>query len=170
MRLLRNKIFNDTALFKIFIAFLVFISRFGVFPPNFSALGSFGFLSKSPIIFFSGIVLFDIVYSGFYSGFVFTYIGFASYYLLGFVAKNNIKLQMMLLPIASFLFFLFSNFGSFLSLYPHTLQGLFNCYIAGLPFFVNTLSSDLVFTYGFLFAFRIYKSYTKEQNIISNVV
>ena len=45
-------------------------------------------------------------------------------------------------------FFLITNFGWLAgsTLYPHTMQGVINCYIAGLPFFGRTLASDLVFS------------------------
>jgi hypothetical protein len=47
--------------------------------------------------------------------------------------------------LASVQFFLVTNFGTWFSqtLYPHTLTGLLDCYIAGLPFFGYTLAGDL---------------------------
>jgi hypothetical protein len=48
--------------------------------------------------------------------------------------------------ISSVQFFLISNFGAWLSGYPHTLAGLSACYIAALPFFERTVLSDLFFT------------------------
>ena len=51
----------------------------------------------------------------------------------------------------STLFFLITNFGVWLvgDLYPRTLEGLLECYLAGLPFFRNTLAGDLVYTAAF---------------------
>jgi hypothetical protein len=49
-------------------------------------------------------------------------------------------------------FFLLSNFGTWLapgSQYGHTLAGLVNCYIAAIPFFRNTMVSDLVYAGAF---------------------
>jgi hypothetical protein len=58
--------------------------------------------------------------------------------------------------VSSACFFLISNFGAWLDplmQYPRTASGLMNCYLAGLPFWRSTLTSDLVFTIGFsLFA------------------
>src|ERR1039458_9178733 len=54
-------------------------------------------------------------------------------------------------------FFLLSNFGTWLapgSQYGHTLAGLVNCYIAAIPFFRNTMVSDLVYA-GAFFALEI---------------
>ncbi len=44
-------------------------------------------------------------------------------------------------------FFLITNFAvwQFLSGYPHTATGLFACYIAGIPFFGNTLAGDALY-------------------------
>jgi hypothetical protein len=48
----------------------------------------------------------------------------------------------------SVLFFVVTNFGVWArdGLYPHTLAGLANCYVAALPFFQNGLVGDLFFT------------------------
>jgi len=45
-------------------------------------------------------------------------------------------------------FFLVTNFAvwQFLSGFPHTASGLLACYIAGIPFFWNTLAGDAVYT------------------------
>jgi hypothetical protein len=45
-------------------------------------------------------------------------------------------------------FFLVTNFAvwQFLSGYPHTASGLLACYIAGVPFFWNTLAGDVAYT------------------------
>jgi hypothetical protein len=41
------------------------------------------------------------------------------------------------------LFFVITNFGAWLTMYPHTLEGLRTCYIAAIPFFRNELISTL---------------------------
>ena len=35
------------------------------------------------------------------------------------------------------------------NMYPHTLAGLGACYVAAIPFFTSTLSSDLLYTIAF---------------------
>jgi hypothetical protein len=61
-------------------------------------------------------------------------------------------------------FFLITNFawlaGS--SMYPHTLQGMIDCYAAGLPFFGRTLASDLFYS-GVLFGLHAWLSRTVAQ-------
>ncbi|MCL4208186.1 hypothetical protein KJZ63_00950 [Patescibacteria group bacterium] len=129
----------------------VFISRFGFLPANFSPLGSFGFFGQNFWLYFGSIVLFDLAVGGFYKGFIFTYLGFGAYYLLGKLAKNNPTKQALYLPIASFAFFALSNFGSWYFWYPHNLEGFLACYILALPFYRNTLIADFVFGYGYLY-------------------
>jgi hypothetical protein len=50
--------------------------------------------------------------------------------------------------LGAFQFFLVTNFGdwAFLNTYPRTGAGLATCYIAGLPWFWNTLAGDAVYT------------------------
>jgi hypothetical protein len=127
----------------------VFISRLGYLPANISPLGSFGFFGKNKWLFFTTIILFDWLVGGFYPGFWVTYLGFAMYPLLGKLAKST-RLKLTLLPLASFLFFLVSNFGVWWYWYPHTLTGLTTCYLLAVPFYKQTLIGDLVFGYGYL--------------------
>jgi hypothetical protein len=45
-------------------------------------------------------------------------------------------------------FFLITNFGSWLSMghdYPRSIQGLLQCYAAGVPFYWRTLASDMIY-------------------------
>lgn len=48
---------------------------------------------------------------------------------------------------SSLLFFVITNFGAWLRLYPQTLDGLTSCYIAAIPFFRNTLFSTLLYSF-----------------------
>jgi hypothetical protein len=121
-----------------------------ILPANFTPLGSFGFFSSQPIFYFMSIVLFDYFFGGFYSGQAWVYLAFTTYPILGYLSRGQIKKQLFLIPLASFLFFLISNFGVWLNWYPKNLQGLFQCYLLALPFYVRTLVGDLVFAYGYL--------------------
>jgi hypothetical protein len=49
--------------------------------------------------------------------------------------------------LGSLQFFLITNFGvwAFLNTYPRTGTGLAACYVAGVPFFWNTLGGDAVY-------------------------
>ena len=50
--------------------------------------------------------------------------------------------------LGSVIFFLVTNFGVWTTqtLYPKTAAGLWECYVAGIPFFRNALVGDLVYT------------------------
>ncbi len=135
---------------KLITTLLVFTSRLVQLPANFSPLGSFGFFGNNAFLYFGTIIAFDALRGGFYSGFLFTYLGFAMYYILGQLTKSNTKHQLLALPAASFLFFLLSNLGVWYYWYPHTLDGLLTCYTLAIPFYRNTLLGDLVFGYGFI--------------------
>ncbi len=63
--------------------------------------------------------------------------------------KVNFKNVFLSALTASFLFFIVSNFGvlfSSTSIYSKDISGLLQCYVAGLPFFRNSLLSTLFFT------------------------
>jgi len=49
---------------------------------------------------------------------------------------------------ASVIFFIVSNFGVWFSgvMYPKDLSGLVACYVAGIPFFQNTVLGDLFYS------------------------
>ncbi len=89
-------------------------------------------------------------YSSIDSSTPFTYLGFALY-----VVAGRLVGQKELAPakiagssvLGSLLFFVVSNFGSWVAnpAYPRSLAGLIQCYLAGVPFYFNTLMSDLIF-------------------------
>lgn len=129
----------------------VFFSRLGLLSANVSPLGSFGFFSGSPWLYVLSIFGFDYFIGGFYTGFVWTYLGFAAYPVVGFFArKRGLAQQAQMLPLASALFFLISNFGVWWHWYPHTWSGLLTCYTLAVPFFWRTLLGDVVFGYSYL--------------------
>ena len=59
----------------------------------------------------------------------------------------------------SVLFFMLSNFGTWLGWYPHTWAGLTTCYVNAIPFFGRTLISDLLYS-GVLFGLHSWLSRT----------
>lgn len=155
---------TNSSVKNVVAAVLVYFSRFIGLMPNFSPLGSFGFFGSSPLLFFAIIALFDFTKGGFYPGFIFTYLGFASYVVLGKLAKKNSQ-KLVLLPTASFLFFLISNFGVWLYWYDHTFEALLRCYLVALPFYKNTLISDMFFGYGYMGM----KALSKRKKSIANI-
>ncbi len=134
---------------QLLVALAAFTSRLNLFPANITALGSYGFFGN-PVLFAVSIVLFDRFVGGWYGGFWLTYVGFAMYPLMGWLAKKKPQLSWILLPTASFLFYFFSNLGSWYYWYPRTVEGFLLCYALAVPFYARTLLGDLSFGYGYL--------------------
>lgn len=153
---------------------LAAMSRLLPHPPNFAPIGGmalFGaaYFSKKywafiiPIatMWISDLVLNNVIYGQyfdhfvwFYSGSLFTYLGFALIVTLGLFTLKKVKVANLAVSAlsASAIFFIVSNFGVWLTsgMYPHTFSGLMTCYAVGIPFFHNTILGDLVYT-GVLF-------------------
>jgi hypothetical protein len=149
---------------------LAAISRLIPHPANFAPIGGMALFGAAyygkrywafvvPIVsmWISDLVLNNVVYSQYFDGFVwfysgslFTYGAFALITLLGFVALKRIRVINLVLSAAcaSVIFFAVSNFGVWLSsgMYPPTFEGLVACYVAGIPFFRNTIAGDFVYT------------------------
>lgn len=119
------------------------------------------FIIPIAAMFISDLVLTNAVYgtaSGsfvwFYSGSLFTYAALALIVVMGMFTLKKVRVPNLIASAlgASAIFFLVSNFGSWLSMpvYPKDLGGLMTCYAAGLPFLKGTVLGDLVYT-GVLF-------------------
>ncbi len=84
-----------------------------------------------------------------YLGMLFVYGSFLVYALLGrTLARTENPLRIGAVTVCGSLqFFLVTNFGVWLTgtLYPHTLAGLFDCYVQAIPFFTRTVGSDALF-------------------------
>jgi hypothetical protein len=61
--------------------------------------------------------------------------------------------------VCSVVFFLLSNFGTWLAWYPRTWAGLTACFVAAIPFFGYTFLSDLLYS-GILFGLHAWLSRT----------
>jgi hypothetical protein len=111
------------------------------------------------------------IFLGFYSSQIFTYSALALSTCLGWLqpTNTNFKRIMVASATAALIFFVVSNIGVFLttSLYPHSLQGLFDCYIAAIPFFENTLLATLGFSSVFYFILWGYKTHLDKANFVS---
>ncbi|QQG50051.1 MAG: hypothetical protein HZB70_00480 [Candidatus Berkelbacteria bacterium] len=70
------------------------------------------------------------------------------------------------------MFFIISNFGVWMEgvLYPKTLLGLIDCYIAALPFFTNTLAGDLIFAVSFFALYQFAENRSLTQKFDKTVV
>lgn len=68
----------------------------------------------------------------------------------------------------SVLFFLITNFGVWAAstLYPRTAAGLWDCFVAAIPFFRSTVLGDLIFTTALFAAYGVLRSRTRAPALI----
>ncbi len=141
----------------IILILLAAASRLLPHPPNFAPVAAIGlfagaFLPRRAawLVPFAALLLSDLVI-GFYPpmSMFWNYLGFAGCLLLGssVLGQQRGLGRLAGATLASaVVFFTLSNFGVWASgYYPLTLAGLTECYVAAIPFFRNTLTSDVLF-------------------------
>ena len=152
-----NKIFPTLSWqWVIAIVLLLAFSRLIPHPPNFTPLVAMAIYAGASlkdvklafIIPFLGLAISDAII-GLHSTMIFVYSAFAITIAASFLWLKAFKITTISIAAvsASLLFFLVTNFGAWLTheMYPRTFEGLMQAYIAGIPFFKNTLSSTLLF-------------------------
>ncbi|MBI4428717.1 MAG: hypothetical protein HY562_06325, partial [Ignavibacteriales bacterium] len=134
------------------------LSRLIPHPPNFAPIAAMAlaggvYLDKrfAIIVPLAALLLSDAII-GFHSLMVFVYGSFLAISFIGLWLKSHKKP----LPVfgaalaSSCLFFVVSNFGVWLladgSIYPRSIAGILECYIAAVPFFQNTVLGDVLYT------------------------
>ncbi len=162
---------NKTGLFLVFVSLAAATRLFpNVMPPNVSPLASIALFGSTffgrkylailvPLIvlFLSDLFLNNIVYSAYYEGFtifspnsILVYLAFLLIALIGFGVLKKVTGTRVLggTILATITFFLITNFGSWLYLpnYSKDLTGLFQSYVAGLPFLQNSLLGNLFYS------------------------
>lgn len=103
---------------------------------------------------------------GFYSGQWLNYIIFASITFFGFLLKKWSVLNIGALSVlAANYFFLVSNFSVWATTnyYPHTLDGLEACYIAAIPFYLNSVKASLLFSALLFGGYYLVKQRSEKQ-------
>ena len=147
------------------------VSRFIPHPPNFTSLIALSFyvpallgLKFLPFVLLSFI--FTDVIIGFHNTLLFTW---GSILLIGFISKyfmNSIKKRLIGAIIGAILFFIITNFGVWTSgFYGYSFNGLIECYILAIPFFLNTLVSTILFS---TLIELIYSFLSKKLKILQN--
>lgn len=171
------------------IMFIAALMRLLPHPPNFSpilAIGIFGaahFTKKWHALFisllaiwFSDLIINNLIYTTsiefvwFYNGFLWQYGSYIIIILSNiYIFRNKISLAKTLGTAfgSSAIFFLVSNFGVWVGslIYQKNLIGLLTCYSAGIPFFQNTIISNLLFT---IVLFGSYYLIQSEYSSIKN--
>ncbi len=139
------------------IILLLTASRLVPHPPNFTPVGAMALLAathfkslRTALIIPLLAMLISDIFLGMHSSMLYVYgciaIIVTTCHLL---IKQSTILNMTLAAVFSaILFFIITNFGAWLThgMYPLTLAGLLQAYIAGIPFFTNTIAGHLFFT------------------------
>ena len=101
------------------------------------------------IVPFVALFLSDLVL-GLHNSMIFVYAGFALTVTIGFLLKDRINITNTTFAVvtSSVLFFLLTNFGAWMTsgLYAKSAAGLMQAYVAGIPFFQNSLLGNAVYT------------------------
>lgn len=150
------------------IFFLIFglFARFLPHPANFAPIAAMALFSarylpkKYAFILPLGIMFISDLFLGFYGPTMFfVYGSFILAGIIGLISRH--KKVSSFIPFASLssslIFFLVTNFGVWLTttMYAKNLFGLQSCFIAAIPFFRNTLLSDLFYTTLFVGGYEI---------------
>ena len=170
-----NKPTFGTAPLVLILILAAALSRLLPHWPNFTPVGAmalFGaayfprkivaFVAPLVALYISDLLLNNILYAEYYEGFTWAissywvYAGFILITGLGLLLRNRVSVWTVggSALAASVLFFLVTNFGVWASpfngIYPPNFAGLMACYAAGIPYFWNTLASNVLFC-GLLF-------------------
>ena len=133
------------------------VSKLVPHPVNFAPIGAialFGgaqFASKRAAFLVPlGALLIGDLMTGLHSLMPFVYGCFALNVLLGFWVKRHQSTGRIFTALltGAIVFFLVTNFGSWAAFdtFPKTAAGLYACYVAGLPYFTNSLLGDLFYS------------------------
>ena len=137
---------------------LAVITRLLPHPPNFAPITSialftgFHFVNKRLALFIPIACMFlTDLYLGVHSLMPIIYSAFVLISLIGLKAKS---LSFLTVISASVSFFIISNLGVWYFYYPLTWAGLSSCFILAIPFFVNSIASDLFYTSVLQFSYQ----------------
>ena len=156
-------------IFPVGLILILALSRLMPHPDNFTPIIALAIMSSyffRNINFSYAIMLFSMLladfFIGFYSHMLFVYLSLFLIVLIFFKISKKINYKNLFIFsfFGSVIFFIISNFGVWLvgNLYERNINGLIECYFMAIPFFKNTITSTLIFSYSSLI---IYKSSNK---------
>lgn len=150
-------------------------------PWNLSAIGALGLFAAARLGFWPAVGLVSLALGlkdlGVYLHYGMephpqTWVCFGVYVLLGWALLRRTESPVAIGGAAvagGFLFFLVTNFGSWLEQaypYGYSLAGLLDCYTAAIPFYRGTATGDLVFTAGLFGAHAVLsRAYFPEERV-----
>ncbi len=162
--------------FKLLAFILILLGIFSrIIPhaPNIAAITALMIFSGSNLpkrflwVSFAALFISDY-FIGFYgTDMLWVYGSYALIGLLGFWLRSHKKPTNVLFTAfsSSVLFFLITNFGVWAppnNWYPHTLEGLIQSYALALPFFRNSLISDIAYTVILFGGYELIKRFSKN--------
>jgi hypothetical protein len=150
-------------------------------PPNFAPVAAISLFSgfyfrRYFILIPVAIMLLSDIWLGFYDWKLMGVVYFSFILTCGIgilMRKNKSVLSLIGYSLTgSVLFFLLTNLAVWLfgSWYPHTLQGLAECYRMALPFFKNTLAGDLFYASIIFGCYEILAQPKENLRFISNKI
>lgn len=144
---------NRTLVVSTLVAVAV-LSRLIPHPPNFAAVGAVGLFAGaslgnrwlSLLIPILAMLISDMAIGWHWMCFV-VYASMALYVVGGWWAGHQINPGRLLAAslAGSVGFFIVTNFACWVTMYEHSWSGFIKCYVAAIPFFQNTLASDVVY-------------------------
>ncbi len=168
--------------YKLISGLIVFgiILRLIPHPANFTPIGAIGLFAGSfltlkrfwlvPII---GLLLSDL-YLGFYNvaSMLCVYFSFIISAFIGKILlshKNTPNRVGLAAVVSAIQFFIISNFGVWLSgtIYSFDIEGLIQCYVMAIPFFGNTLVSELFYSFVLFGSYYVLTVLMKRRYILS---
>ncbi|MCB9757552.1 MAG: hypothetical protein H6753_03900 [Candidatus Omnitrophica bacterium] len=139
----------------LFLLILGIASRLVIHVPNFTpvlALALFGGVYLSPrraVVMPLALMMISDLLIGGHNTIFFTWGSVALISLLGLVirSRKNFYNIAAMAVLSAILFFVVTNIGAWLMMYPKTVAGLQMCFLAAVPFFRDTLVSTLVYSF-----------------------
>ncbi len=106
------------------------------------------------------------IFLGFHDTILFVYGSFLITGFIGVWLKKHKSITNILFAslVSSLLFFLITNFGVWLvgNIYPKTITGLLECFLAAIPFFKNTILGDFIYTSLFFGGYEVVLRWVKN--------
>ena len=157
------------------VILLAVVARLIPHAPNFVPIGGLAlfsganFKNRIALLIPLAAMFISDIFLGFHSTIPYVYVSFIIIALIGGLIKTN-KWQSLALAslTSSVLFFLITNFGVWASfnMYPKTINGLVQSYVMGLPFFRNTVLSDLFYSFSFFYGYRFLSNFNIRKLLI----
>jgi len=167
-----RKVLNQKIISYGAIVLLAVVARLIPHAPNFAPIGGLALFSganfkkKSALLIPLAAMFISDIFLGFHKTIPYVYVSFIIIALIGRIIKNN-KWQSLLFAslVSSVLFFLITNFGVWATgtMYQKDLSGLMQSYAFGIPFFRNTLTSDLFYSFSFFYGYRFLSNFNFKR-------